>query len=160
MSPNNCTFTKPNGEIVTIKHEGSFGNLIEGVCGSAEEWPAFCNMDLGNTITRSANNAEYPYCIFQNTASGDPVCVRSNEEVTFKDENGVAMTCSCLYLHATLGGAQATCQKADNPVPAPSPEATLAPSLRPQPQGTSSAFVASWTMGIPWSMFMAFNLII
>jgi hypothetical protein len=154
---NGCTFTLPDGEIVTLEDGESFGNLIEGVCGPAEDWPAFCNTDVANTISRQSNNAEYPYCIFQNTASGDPVCARNSEMVAFKDDNDVDMTCSCLYLNAALGGAQPVCRPTNDLTP-PTSVPTMAPTSPMEPKGASSGFSVSWTIGMLWSMIIAYKV--
>jgi hypothetical protein len=105
-APSGCTIKQPNGEISTVQNGESFGDLIQGVCGDSSEWPSFCNLDQTSSFNRQSNNVEYPYCIFQNTLSGDPVCARDNEQVAFADETGAQVGCSCaLYVNR----AQSTC---------------------------------------------------
>jgi hypothetical protein len=126
---NSCMATGENGEIVVVEDGASFANLISpGVCGSTDDWPAFCNVGLINTISRQegGGTVEYPYCIFENTQSGVPVCAKSNGRMTFVDDAGVTQQCSCTYLSPSLGGAQSTCVPdvvADD-APTPSPVQT------------------------------------
>jgi hypothetical protein len=153
-----CTIQTPSGDVVTVEDGESFGDLVVGVCGSAEDWPSFCNSKLGETISRQTENADYPYCIFENTSSGDPVCARNNEKITFDDEDGVELSCSCLYLNIALGGAQTTCVRTDKQPSSPTPSPDDAPTVAPE--GASSSFAANshWTMGIAWSVPMFFNV--
>lgn len=129
-----CTVSQANGEQVTIEEGESFGILVEGVCGAAKEWPSFCN-SAASISRQIADNVEYPYCIFENTESGDPVCSRNNEQARFVDDNGVEQVCGCLYLSDALGGAQSTCRPAND-------AATSAPTATP-PEVTSSASMVS-----------------
>jgi hypothetical protein len=143
---------------MTVEDGESFGDLVVGVCGSAEDWPSFCNSKLGETISRQAENVEYPYCIFENTSSGDPVCARNNEKITFDDEDGVEQSCSCLYLNIALGGAQTTCVPTDKQPSSPTPSPDDAPTVAPEVASSSFAATSYWTMGIAWSVTMFFNV--
>jgi hypothetical protein len=153
---------------VTIEDGESFGTLIEGVCGPAKDWPSFCNVDLASTISRQQNggdyNVEYPYCIFENTESGEPVCARNNEEVTFTDDTGGAVICGCLYLNPALGGAQSTCREAEptKPTTPPTPpvsDPSIAPTVAPETKGSSASKASSLlaVMGIAHILFFAVN---
>jgi hypothetical protein len=163
-TPDGCSITQPNGDVVTIEDGESFGTLVEGVCGPAIDWPSLCNVDLATTISRqnSGDNVEYPYCIFENTESGETVCARNNEEVTFADDKGVKLTCGCSYLNPALGGPQSSCRKATQtttPAPIPPPTPTMAPTDPTDPKG-SSAFAksSSWTaVSLACSMLFAVN---
>jgi hypothetical protein len=132
---------------VTIEDGESFGTLIEGVCGPAKDWPSFCNVGLASTISRQQNggdnNVEYPYCIFENTESGEPVCAQNKEEVTFPDETGVAVICGCLYLNPALGGAQSTCREAELTTPPPVSDPSIAPTVAPETKGSSASKASS-----------------
>lgn len=94
-----CSVKAPTGETVNIADGNSFGDLIgDGVCGDAEEWPAFCNADSESSTTRQINDqVVYPYCIFDNTLSGETVCARDNGRVNFVDDTGAAVVCTCVY---------------------------------------------------------------
>jgi hypothetical protein len=147
---------------VTIEDGESFGTLIEGVCGPSKDWPSYCNVDLASTISRQQNggdyNAEYPYCIFENTESGEPVCARNNEEVTFTDDTDVAVICGCLYLNPALGGAQSTCREAEPTTP-PVSDPSIAPTAAPETKGSSASKASSLlaVMSIAHSLVFAVN---
>lgn len=106
-----CRVQNEFGRFVEVDAGESFEELVDGPCGSGEEWPAFCNPGLA--IARQTGGdedfIEYPYCVFENTRSGEPACARSNGQVTFIDDNDVVQRCSCSYLGATFGGAQSIC---------------------------------------------------
>jgi hypothetical protein len=161
-TPTSCSITRPNGDIVTIEDGESFGTLIEGVCGPSKDWPSYCNVDLASTISRQQNggdyNAEYPYCIFENTESGEPVCARNNEEVTFTDDTDVAVICGCLYLNPALGGAQSTCREAEPTTP-PVSDPSIAPTAAPETKGSSASKASSLlaVMSIAHSLVFAVN---
>lgn len=142
---NVCFATGRNGEIVAVQDGESFGDLIPpGICGSTDEWPAFCNVALvgTHTISRQEGNVdtppalfEYPYCIFENTKSGTPVCAKSTaggQGVTFVDDSGITQRCSCTYLSPSLGGAQSSCIPEVVVVDDPSTTKTPTPSAAPQ----------------------------
>jgi len=91
-----CELLNDNGNIVVVEHGASFGSLLQGKCGPAEQWPSFCNKQSSQGISRtSPDDVEYPYCVFENTYSGEIVCARDNEEVTFLDDKGFDLACSC-----------------------------------------------------------------
>ncbi|CAJ1931534.1 unnamed protein product [Cylindrotheca closterium] len=109
-----CEIKDGKGNIVRIEHGASFGSLVQGKCGSAEDWPSFCNKQSSPTFSRNSlqDDVEYPYCVFDNTYSGDTVCARDNEEVTFLDNNGFLLACRC---RAPIGygqGGMTTCRDA------------------------------------------------
>lgn len=129
-----CSVKVLDGSTVSVPNGASFGTLVEGACGSAREWPAFCNTDISTGVSRQAENVEYPYCIFENTFSGATVCARANQDIEFRDDNGIDLTCTCLVASPTLGGAESSCRRTDStdstPVPAtprPTPQPTAAP---------------------------------
>lgn len=137
-----CTLTKPNGDVVFIKDGESFGDLFErGVCGSTQEWPTICNPSIEDTISRQINQAEYPYCVFENTASGETVCARHSETVSFEDDAGVKQTCTCAYLGAALGGAQGTCRPTIDETATPAPSEPTSSAQQATAMGLLSAVV-------------------
>lgn len=146
QAENSCTVQVLGGSTVSIADGDSFGNLVEGACGSASEWPAFCNTDLFVTgISRQgtvvgADNVEYPYCIFENTFSGATVCARDNQEVEFRDDNGIDLTCTCVVALPLLGGgAQSSCRRSTDSTPATDP---VAATPRPTVRQTAAPVVA------------------
>ncbi|KAL3934726.1 MAG: hypothetical protein SGBAC_009615 [Bacillariaceae sp.] len=109
-----CEVKDGKGNIVLIEHGASFGSLVQGQCGTAEDWPSFCSKQSSPTFSRNSlqDDVEYPYCVFDNTYSGDTVCAKDNEEVTFLDNNGFLLACRC---RAPIGygqGAMTTCRDA------------------------------------------------
>eukprot|EP00529_Nitzschia_sp_RCC80_P010774 CAMPEP_0113483266 /NCGR_PEP_ID=MMETSP0014_2-20120614/23345_1 /TAXON_ID=2857 /ORGANISM="Nitzschia sp." /LENGTH=632 /DNA_ID=CAMNT_0000376807 /DNA_START=416 /DNA_END=2317 /DNA_ORIENTATION=+ /assembly_acc=CAM_ASM_000159 len=118
-----CTLTdSATGSEVTFQNGDQLGDLVEGVCGPSSQWPAFCNTDFVTAMVRSAssselsasrdvnNGIEYPYCIYTDTKSGDPVCARNNKTVRYTNDDGDEMECSCQYLSPGVGGgAQSQC---------------------------------------------------
>jgi hypothetical protein len=111
-----CTIADANGALVTIPNGESFGDLVDGVCGDALEWPSFCNAQIQQTVAaRSPGGSqdfgaiEYPYCVYTDTITGSPECARNNEFVTYTNMMGEQVECSCTYTSASTGGAQSTC---------------------------------------------------
>lgn len=106
-----CRLQNEFGRFVDVDAGESFEGVIDGPCGPGEEWPAFCNP--GFAIARQAgideDFVEYPYCVFENTRSGEAVCARSNGQITYIDNEDVVQRCSCSYLGAGFGGAEAIC---------------------------------------------------
>jgi len=109
-----CQVKDGEGNIVVVEHGTSFGSLVTGKCGSAEEWPSFCNKRSSPTFSRNSlqDDVEYPYCIFDDTYSGSTVCARDNEEVTFLDNNGFLLACRCRAPNGYGPGAMTTCRDA------------------------------------------------
>jgi hypothetical protein len=119
----------------------SFGGLIEGVCGTPDEYPAFCNPkeSQDDAITRqdtSGEQVEYPYCIFTNTESGDTVCAKDNEDVIYVDTEGVEVICTCLVAPPELGGADALCRP-NTATPRPSSPTSTQSTPAPSPPVTN-----------------------
>lgn len=134
-----CAVSLPDGESFTIGNGETFGNIINGICGSSQEWPAFCNVDLVdssesiiNAIARQFDTAtlpyvEYPYCIFDETQDGRVVCARNGQQVTFVDADGVTQRCNCVVRDVSLGGPQSSCEAITSPT---SP--TGSPTIQPE----------------------------
>jgi hypothetical protein len=201
-----CTVTDVNGTEVFIELGDSFGELVTGPCGPAEDWPAYCTVpfevpetnetetiteapsiimvdgnsttapptaatiedenatattppmeedeDETNSTTRQSSggssndvqyndpNVLYPYCVFENTDSGDIVCARDFESVDYTDEEGNTLTCSCA-LDANLVP-QSDCQPAKETKPPKDEEEeddgdkTDAPTGPPEPSSASA----------------------
>ncbi len=92
-----CSVKAPTGETVEVADGDPFGDLAgDGVCGNADDWPAFCNAE-GESSSGINAQIEYPYCIFDNTSSGVPVCARDNDSVSFVDESGEEIECICAF---------------------------------------------------------------
>jgi hypothetical protein len=194
-----CTVKEENGTEVLIALGDSFGELVTGPCGPAEDWPAFCTIpfeipetnetetttdapsisvedtnsttlpptaatiedgnatappveeDETNSTTRQSSggkdvqyndpNVLYPYCVFENTDSGDIVCARDFESVDYTDNEGNALTCSCA-LDANLVP-QSDCQPAKETKPPKDEEddsdKTDAPTGPPEAQSSSAS---------------------
>jgi hypothetical protein len=136
-----CTITDLDGNVVTISHGDSFGDLVEGVCGDPDEWPAYCNTQPETSVvsragSQDSDTIEYPYCVYSDTLSGETICARDDEQVVYVDTFGDEMECSCSYSPPGLGGAQSTCdptggsdpinQSTDPPTTTPLPNASTA----------------------------------
>lgn len=161
-----CSIVDAMGDVVTVENGKSFGNLVEGVCGDSDEWPAICNTEMISTISRQfgeGSGIEYPYCIYTDTLDGDPVCARSDDQVTYTNDSGQKMQCSCLYLSEGLGGAQSNCSP-DNLTPnnptqqaTPAPATASFPTFPPSPpyvdSGAATAFAdTSNISSFVWSL--------
>lgn len=134
-----CSTIDREGNIIFIKDGGTFGSSIEGKCGSFEDWPSFCDVgsDGSVIISRTSLNAiDYPYCIFENTLSGETICAKNNEDVNFLDDTGFQMTCSCTVSQAD--GATSDCRKAER---SESPTPTVLASPRSSASVYSTGFV-------------------
>mmetsp|Transcript_1189 Transcript_1189/g.2413 ORF Transcript_1189/g.2413 Transcript_1189/m.2413 type:complete len:492 (-) Transcript_1189:2330-3805(-) len=150
-----CEIKDGKGNIVLVEHGASFGSLVEGKCGSAEDWPSFCNKKSSPTFSRNSlqDDVEYPYCVFENTYSGDTVCARNNEEVTFLDGNGFLLACRCSAPIGYGQGGMTTCRDASeqhtsftwSPTQAPKDEVTAS-------AGSSMQLVAAATVTILMSL--------
>mmetsp|Transcript_27120 Transcript_27120/g.47916 ORF Transcript_27120/g.47916 Transcript_27120/m.47916 type:complete len:575 (-) Transcript_27120:336-2060(-) len=140
-----CTVADDTGNLVTVSNGESFGDLVEGVCGDPLVWPAFCNTQLDATVTtrqqsQDFDTIEYPYCVYTDTLSGQPECARNNEQITYVNDAGDQVVCSCLYLRPGLGGAQSTCRLVDGgtsnsttPITPTSPPTLSTPPPVPSP---------------------------
>lgn len=155
-----CVLLDFLGNEETFQNGDSLGDLVEGICGDSDMWPAFCNTNLATAtiVTRQSesqprdisNGIEYPYCIYSDTLSGDPVCARNSEEITYTNRQGEDTQCSCLYLSPGLGGgAQSQCQPVNgssgnglSPTPSPNtggPQDSPPPFQSPSNNGNSGA---------------------
>lgn len=96
---NVCSVKSPTGETVNIPDGDPFGDLVaDGVCGPSSDWPSFCNAGGSNSSSALLNEQiEYPYCIFENTLFGETVCATDNGRVSFTDDTGAGVTCSCIF---------------------------------------------------------------
>jgi hypothetical protein len=95
-----CNVLSPTGLEAVAADGQPFGpELGDGVCGSSAEWPKICNAN-GLTVEEQVT---YPYCIFENTAFGNPSCAKDNGSVKYLDSNQQAVECSC-----TLGNVPPT----------------------------------------------------
>jgi hypothetical protein len=128
-----CDVTDPSTRDHTVVPFGeSFSDYIEveGLCGDGVEWPAYCRGGMAtpdttvvhfpqeqrpysdNFQSRSTlyigdrDDVAYPYCIFGDTLSGEPVCAKDTAQVVYTAEDGKRVRCSCRY---TSEGAQSTC---------------------------------------------------
>ena len=110
----------------------SFGDLIEGVCGSVDEWPSFCSASPegdGNDFF-----IDYPYCVFDDAVNG-VVCAKHGEEIVYADVNGIVLNCTCTYsgedgLQSTdcaPSGELVTVAPVDVPTSPPPPQAVPTP---------------------------------
>lgn len=124
-----CVVNSPTGETVEVADGDSFGDLAgDGVCGDASDWPAFCNAE-GSSSGGFNAQIEYPYCIFENTMSGDPACAKDNDSVTFVDDTGTEVDCFCTYDISP----RTTCSPATAPTTERAPEPTI-------PSGSAQTF--------------------
>jgi hypothetical protein len=140
-----CSIMDEDGFMVDIPEGESFGNLVEGVCGDPNEWPAFCNTDPENTVVSRQGSqefdfVEYPYCVYSDTRAGDTLCAKDGEEVVYINDFGDEVQCTCSYVEMSLGGAQSTCETLDgDPSPSQPTDPTVSPpTFSPVPNSASS----------------------
>ena len=175
LTNDSCMYTFPDGVEFEFFIGESFASLVEGPCGSGEDWPAFCRaaeIVLGDTATNNPTSGSetdttnstdsnsvglfyndptvlYPYCIYE-TFSGDVVCGKDQEEVSFQDDAGDDVTCTCTVNEQT-GISESSCAPAGRrptgPRPSPS-SATDAPTVLPtkQPKKSAAGTTTSFNM--------------
>ena len=120
--PGGCiTILDSFNEIFTSEGD-SFGDLVEGVCGSSFDFPATCN-------TAFSNGIEYPYCQF--SAREGIVCAEDGQTLTYTALDGEVLSCDCSYTQAS--GPRSTCRGAPTaPTPTFGGTPTFpAPPIRP-----------------------------
>lgn len=135
-----CVWPDANGEDVFFEDGESFGDLIDGTCGPAAEWPSFCGAGEGQDDFVIV----YPYCVFSDTATGRVVCAEDGERVSYNDNAGTRTTCDCSYTPGE--GADPTCvRESQRPTqaPAPSPPTSLPAGSggSPRPAGGAAVVV-------------------
>jgi hypothetical protein len=136
-----CTITDLDGNIVTIPHGDSFGDLVEDVCGDPDEWPAYCNTEPETSVvsrakSQDSDTIEYPYCVYTDTMSGETICARDNEQVAYVDTLGDKIECMCSYSPSGLGGAQSTCELTNDS--SPINQSTNPPTMTPLPNSAAT----------------------
>jgi hypothetical protein len=129
--------------MVEIDNGDSFGELIEGACGPALEWPSYCKVidDEGNF------DISYPYCVFDDVSMDESstglLCAMDGESVSYNDENGVDRICNCTI--STDAIPEPVCDD-EAPVPQPTTDApTSIPDIQATPAPTQSAGAYSIT---------------
>ena len=147
-----CEFPNFEGELIEFEDGESFGDLIPGVCEPTEDWPTYCKVVEDYFIT------EYPYCVYNDAP--ETVCAKHNETVTYTNNDGELVSCSCTFNFELSVEGPSNCKvldegpdgpseptkppSVDKPVEPPTPdngnaEATTAPTLTPvTPQGSDS----------------------
>lgn len=147
-----CSINDLDGNVVTIPNGNSFGDLVKGICGNSYEWPAYCNTNLDSSVvsrtgSESFDTIEYPYCVYSDTISGEPTCAGDNEQIVYVNSFSEEVECSCSYQPSGLGGAQSTCQPADDSNPIEQPSNPPATTFFPNSRASSVAF---------WKAFVLF----
>ncbi|KAG7366924.1 hypothetical protein IV203_029594 [Nitzschia inconspicua] len=139
-----CVLPDAEGDLVEIDNGESFGDLIQGACGPASQWPSFCRVldDQGDF------DFLYPYCVFNDVNSEEgndgPLCAMDGEVISYIDENNVQQTCNCTISQDGL--AQPECEDG-GPVSSPT---TSAPSGVPDIQSTPAPTLsASGVLSVP-----------
>jgi hypothetical protein len=151
-----CTVVDLNGETVTIPAGESFGDLVDGVCGDSIEWPAFCNTQLESTIisrteTEGLTSVEYPYCVYSDTITGETICGRDGQELTYLNTQGEEITCSCSYNSPGMGGAQSRCRpvgQSEPPKDVPTTRPTAPPTFTTFSAGAVTTTARSVSVGL------------
>jgi hypothetical protein len=104
-----ATLQDGTGTVLEFEEGDSYGDLISTDCGSATDFPCFCN-------TLSENDGiRCPYCPFV-TDEDRTICARNGESITFVGAGGVNQVCSCNYFSNNVIGT--FCEPIDEPVPA------------------------------------------
>jgi hypothetical protein len=112
---NTCILPDADNTLIEFENGESFGDLIEGACGPASEWPSFCvAVEEGG----GDNNFEigYPYCVFNDAESGETLCAQDGDSISYVNVDGDTVKCNCEY--TTEGGSNPDCQNiTDDPLP-------------------------------------------
>lgn len=135
--PNGCNWLDLEGNDVTIENGASFGNLIDGACGSGVEWPSFCLIPPGSS-GGDDYVFDYPYCVFSDTGDQEIICARDGEEVTYTDRDDFEVNCTCSV--TVKGGARSSCSVGDPPRtdPTDAPVASPTDPSGGEPTGSNS----------------------
>eukprot|EP00934_Nitzschia_sp_Nitz4_P008633 Nitzschia sp. Nitz4//scaffold75_size92586//48963//49832//NITZ4_004856-RA/size92586-processed-gene-0.9-mRNA-1//1//CDS//3329557708//8623//frame0 len=137
-----CNWYNSDGDLVLYENMTSFGETLEGVCGSASEWPTYCLVPEGSS-GGDDYSFHYPYCVFDDTASGSEVCAQDGSNVTYLNEEGEEYFCTCTYTIAE--GQNTTCTRTSTPVvtPTPAPVGTVPPVVSNAPASPTRAPTSS-----------------
>jgi hypothetical protein len=135
-----CSWFDLNGDPVFFENGESFGDLIDGVCGPASEWPSFCYVPPGSS-GGDEFLIDYPYCIYTDTESGEVLCTKDGETTEYLDEDNTELSCTCAY--SSTDGPDPTCERVPpsptTPTNAPTPAAPVRP---PSSGGLPRGFLA------------------
>jgi hypothetical protein len=107
-----CTLAWADGSIDFFQDGESYGELFETACGSAFEFPCFCNVSIPSKLY-------CPYCTVP-TPTGDLVCGGIGDTFVTINENSQAVACFC------NGNLDTECSLA-SPVGTPTPTPTPPP---------------------------------
>jgi hypothetical protein len=160
-----CEFPGQDGDLIFFGGGDSFGDLIEGVCGPATEWPSYC---LAAEDGGGDFDIEYPYCVFDDAAAGEIVCAINNQTITYENEDGDQVTCACVYSQEE--GPQPSCKtRPDSPSSTPAPDASTPSPVEPRPEEvtpttapdvpTASAISSTWGLGLTGSIILACSIL-
>ena len=103
-----CAATLQNGTKLEFEEGDPYGSLVTTQCGPSDEFPCFCN-----TLSED-DGIRCPYCVFT-TDSGEEICARDGESVSFVGVGGIQQTCNCTYLGNNQGAT--ICEPIDEPPP-------------------------------------------
>jgi hypothetical protein len=144
-----CVLPDAEGNMVEIDNGDSFGELIEGACGPALEWPSYCQVtdDEGNF------DISYPYCVYDNVSMDESstgiLCAMDGEIISYSDENGVELMCNCTITADGIPEPECNNESpvspptTDAPISTPDTQATPAPI---QPASAFSMTTSRWTV--------------
>mmetsp|Transcript_20327 Transcript_20327/g.32735 ORF Transcript_20327/g.32735 Transcript_20327/m.32735 type:complete len:304 (+) Transcript_20327:189-1100(+) len=129
-----CVFPDADGNLLEFENGESFGDLIEGACGPASEWPSFCRV----LDEQGAFDWTYPYCVYNDVNSGEILCANDGETVSYIDANNAEKNCTCIV--TSEGVPEPDCGEAAPTVAAPSepptsPSNGTSPTPAPAPSG-------------------------
>lgn len=124
-----CSFTLESGEVITFTIGQSFGSYATNLCGSAEEFPCFCNPALSNQV-------ECPYCGFL-SSDGSLYCARDQETISYQDGD-INRTCRCEIPDDEFQVPNRTCSNTAPPNVSPSVSSSpsLSATISPGPNTT------------------------
>lgn len=119
-----CNWFDEDFNPVIFENGTSFGELGEGVCGSTTEWPSLCYVPPGS---QGGDDflINYPYCVFTDTQSGDEVCAHDGSNVTYINNEGIEVYCTCIY---TINVGQVVSCKSTSPTSPPAPSVPTNPT--------------------------------
>lgn len=100
-----CVVPDEDNNLIEFENGESFGDLIEGACGPASEWPSFCLV-----LDESGANFDiwYPYCVFNDAESGETLCAKDGESISYVNVDGDTIKCTCEY--TAEGGSNPDCR--------------------------------------------------
>lgn len=120
-----CTLELDNGEKVVFSNGESYGDYLSTQCGTAADFPCYCNPSLPGKI-------ECPYCGIPSLVDSILHCARHNETIEFVD-GMVVKTCYCEIPSNPFDDPITNCQEEDLPSNSNAPSTSPSDKSSQQP---------------------------